>query len=144
MTGYVAGVSVVEVVQLVAGERCDAERDVPPEVNVSVPVAPAGSPAAVSVSVEPYTMVSGDAVSSSVTIGLGHREARAGRGGALVVTVAGVRRCHRVHTRGERHRRLAAGGRQGGVHKADPCDVKVTVPVASPGSPVTASVSCMP
>ena len=41
-----------------------------PEVNVTVPVAPAGIPKAATVSVEPYTMDTGAAVSVKNTVSL--------------------------------------------------------------------------
>ena len=62
VTGYVAGVRLSDVVQVVAASVA-THSAVAPEVKVTVPVAPAGIPKAETVSVEPYTMDAGDAVS---------------------------------------------------------------------------------
>ena len=55
--------------QLVA-DRDATHSVVLPEVNVTVPVAPAGNPSAETVSVDPYTMLAGAADSLSVTVAL--------------------------------------------------------------------------
>jgi hypothetical protein len=56
----VFGLSVVGVAQLVAGNVV-VHSVVPPDLKVTVPVAPAGRPATESVSAVPYGMVAGDA-----------------------------------------------------------------------------------
>jgi hypothetical protein len=62
VTGYVAGVSVVDVAQLTAGNVATQSVDAP-DVNVTVPVAPAGRPETDTVSAVPYGMLAGAAAS---------------------------------------------------------------------------------
>jgi hypothetical protein len=60
VTGYNAGVSVVAVAQLIAGNVAVQSVDAP-DVNVTVPVAPTGRPATDTVSAVPNGMIEGDA-----------------------------------------------------------------------------------
>lgn len=69
MTGYVPAPSDVAVWQLVA-EMIATQSVEPPELNVTVPVAPTGSPESDSVSCEPYTMDDGAAASVKVGVAL--------------------------------------------------------------------------
>jgi hypothetical protein len=62
VTGYRPGISDVGVAQLNAGSVVAQSVD-PPEVKVTVPVAPAGSPATETVSLVPYGMLAGAAAS---------------------------------------------------------------------------------
>jgi hypothetical protein len=69
VTGYVPAPSVAAVWQLVNGMVATQSVE-PPELNVTVPVAPAGSPESDSVSCEPYTMDDGAAASVKVGVAL--------------------------------------------------------------------------
>ena len=84
MTGYEPGASVVDVRQLSAG-RVATQRIAPPEVKVTVPVASPARPVTDNVSCEPNTMLAGEADFDHGGVRLGHREARAGRDGGIVV-----------------------------------------------------------
>src|ERR1700726_4496440 len=69
VTGYVAGASVAALWQLVAASVA-THNGVLPDVNVTDPVAPAGSPKAETGRPEPYTIVAGAADSVSTTLSL--------------------------------------------------------------------------
>ncbi len=135
--------SAVEVWQLVDGNATVHNVD-PPEVNVTVPVAPPGSPAMESVSCDPYPMEGGDTasvmdVSAFVTVKLApdavaplwllSPEYVAVTGYVPGASVAEVSQ-------------LAAG--RTAAHRVEPPDVKVSVPVAPAASPETDRVSAVP
>ena len=69
MTGYVAGARLVDVGQLVEGSVATQSVD-PPDVKVTVPVAPAANPDTESVSLVPYGTLAGAAASVSVGVAL--------------------------------------------------------------------------